>query len=752
MTKERQEPNRRSVFRAKEPVKNSQFPKFPAVSTSPAEFFARAASEWVSSSALQMHSLDSTSSHEAQSNRRESRRSRRRRRKEQLVPSPRGIFQPPKNLGSLLKSWKFWVGFTAFISGASGAIAVTSLLLLPASPNCRAIFWPMASASLRIYCAQEMADKNTVEDLLAAIALVNALPADHPLRPEINRNIENWSQQLLDLVESTFQEGQLDEAITLARKIPNNVPAYRLVDKRIKQWQAIWSKAEEIYKKAETELERQNWPEVFRQAIQLLDIGNKYWETTKYQELISNLQTTREESVKLRKAETIAEQGGLENLLEAIKQLNSIGEKSYLYKEAQKLITQYSRQMMDLAEEKLEQKDLEGALSILSKIPDNAKLKEEIKDFTELAKAQAQTWQGTVASLEAAIAAAQKITPNRPLYAKAQELINDWQENIKGLAYLEKARNLASKGTISDLKAAISQAELITKSNPRWQEAQEEIARWLSQIQTQEDRPYLDKALLLARSGTPEALQAAINEASRIGSGRALYTEAQEKIEQWTRELQIQEDRPYLDRAIQLARYDEPDALQAAITEASKIGRGRALYEEAQEQIQEWSRRLQEREDRPYLMRAQNLKNEGRLSEAIAMAQKILPGRALYQEAQNMIQSWQQEVRARQNIDEAYRYASSGTPEMLASAIRVANQVPFESELRSEADTVIDSWSQQILALARERAAFDLQEAINIAQKIPTYASAYSAAQQDIEAWQRLLNSPRTPARAFTNL
>lgn len=657
-------------------------------------------------------------------------------------------FEPPKALGNILKSWKFWVGVTALVSGASGVIAVSSLLLLPASPNCRGIFWPTASASLRIYCAQEMAQKDTVEDLLAAIALVNALPADHPLRPEINRNIEEWSKELLNLVESTFQEGKLDEAIAEARKIPDNVPAYRLVDERIDKWRSIWSKAEEIYKKAETQLQKQNWPEAFRQAVRLLDVGNKYWETTKYQQLTGSVQAAREDGAKLGKAEALAEQGGLENLLEAIKQASAIGEKSHLYKEAQKSIGEFSRQLMDLAQENLDKRDLYGALSIVRKIPDNAKLKEEIQDFTDLARAQAQTWQGTVASLESAIAAAQKIAPNRPLYAKARGLINDWQQSIQELAYLERARTLAMSGSPSDLKAAISQAELITKSNPRWQEAQEEINRWRSQIQTQEDRPYLDRALLLARSGTSESLQAAINEANRIGSGRALSGEAQDRVDQWTRELQTQQDRPYLDRALQLAVSGEPDALQAAITEASRIGRGRALYEEAQEQIQQWSRRLQEREDRPYLIQARDLKNEGRLSEAIATAQKILPGRALYEEAQDMIQSWQEEVRARQNMEEAYRFANSGTPETLASAIRAANQVPDSSELRGEADTVIAQWSEQMLAIARERSAFDLQGAIDIAQRIPTYASAYPAAQRDIDAWQQLLNPPRVPSPA----
>lgn len=80
--------------------------------------------------------------------------------------------------------------------------------------------------------------------------------------------------------------------------------------------------------------------------------------------------------------------------------------------------------------------------------------------------------------------------------------------------------------------------------------------------------------------------------------------------------------------------------------------------------------------------------------------------------------------------------ASSGT----------ANQVSDSSLLRTEADGLIEQWSQQLLAIARERAASDLPAAIEIAQKIPSYAGAFSAAQRQIESWQQQLNPAPAPA------
>ncbi|HEY9808454.1 MAG TPA: hypothetical protein V6D13_03860 [Halomicronema sp.] len=724
MTRVRRGRDRRRVDRSLKPINNSQFSALPPLAGTPVS--GGSMPQPVPSTALESDGPTVADS---------------------VIGSTSSRLRVPlQSLEKVLHSWKFWVGSSVVVFVGSGVIATALLLRLPAVPNCPSIFWPMASASLRIYCAQLAANKDTVDDLLSAIELVNELPNDHPLRPEINRNIEEWSEQLLNLCNNTFNEGKLDEAIAMARKIPANVVAYNLVEERIKNWQETWSKAEEIYNKAEAELRKQNWPQAFREAVQLLDIDNKYWATVKYEEISNIMKSAREDGAALGKAYSLADQGGLEKLLEAIKAARTIGKDSRVYEKSREAIKEFSQKMMDLAEETLEKRDLSGALEIARQIPEEAKLKEEVADFIELARAESLTWQDSVSGLESAIAAAQKIAPNRPLYSKAKRLITEWQDSIQNLSYLEKARSLAGTGNVRDLKAAISQAEQIDRSKPRWEEAQSEIDRWRGEIETQEDRPYLERAEMLARSGDANSLQAAINQAGIIGRNRALYSQAQEKIQQWSGQIQEQQDRPILDMANQLARSGSPESLEAAISQARKIGSGRALYEEAQAKIDEWNRQIQEQQDRPIIDNARQLAAMGQYSDAISRAERIMAGRALYGEAQDSIDVWRGEIRSQQNLEDAYRYAGSATPETLSSAIRAANQVSDTSRLRSEADSMINQWSDQILSIAQQQATYDPQGAIEIARKIPSYSGVYSAAQVQITLWQRQIAPAPAPA------
>ncbi|MFM6255829.1 MAG: chromosome segregation ATPase, partial [Dolichospermum sp.] len=85
------------------------------------------------------------------------------------------------------------------IPGTVGFLAISMLFKLPSAPNCPQIFWPLASASVRVHCARLAASKQTVNDLLQAIALVKQLPENHPLREEINRFLEQWSRDILQL-------------------------------------------------------------------------------------------------------------------------------------------------------------------------------------------------------------------------------------------------------------------------------------------------------------------------------------------------------------------------------------------------------------------------------------------------------------------------------------------------------------------------------------------------------------------------
>ena len=701
MTRDRRIPNRGAAARSARSNRGRQFPESPSVPKTPASqpsISKKAGSNRPEASEPALYSVvdqvvdptlhpgaDSVS---AQPNLLEqpagSNKLRRTKVAASLPVSPR-----PKWL-RFPTSWQFWVVSSLVGFGAVGFLSVALLLRLPALPNCPSIFWPMASASLRLYCAQVAANKQTVDDLLEAIALVNGLPPDHPLRPEIDRNLEQWSLDILKLGDDAFNAGKLPEAIAIARKIPQNVPAYQLVDERIDHWQTVWSDAEDIYRKAEAELRKENWPAAFRQAVRLLSVGNTYWETTKYQELTNLITTARDDGAKLSKARRIADQGGLENLQTALKLIQEINPGSYVYQAAQKEIPKVGRKMLNLAQATLEGRDAQEAIAIARKIPASAKLEDEVQDFVNLAQAQSQAWVGTAESLQDAILQAQKIGSDRPLYGKAQQLITRWQREIEDVAHLGRARQLAQPGTLSDLTAAIGEAQLIPRDNPRWDEAQQLISSWTGQIETAQDRPYLDRADQLAITGDVVALQAAIDEASQVGQGRALYQEARGKIREWTDQMQRMQDQPFLDQA-------------------------------------------------------RNLANGGDVPSAIATAQQIQPGRALYNEAQGSIKAWQNLLQAQQDLQQARNLGSSPTLDNLVAAIRTADQVPSSSYLRTDADSMIEQWSQQLLSLAEEQANSNPVGAIAIAQRIPSRTSAYGTAQLRIDAWKKSLNPVPEP-------
>jgi hypothetical protein len=572
-------------------------------------------------------------------------------------------------------------------SGGIGFIAIALLLKLPAVPNCPAIFWPTASASMRLYCAQLAANKQTAEDLLEAIALVEALPNDHPMHTEINRNIEQWSLDILKIGEQKFQAGKLSEAIDIARKIPARVSAYNLVEKQIDRWQTVWSKAEGIFSKVEQELRQSDWTQAFREAVKLTSIDNKYWATTKYDQVAKKIQLAREDSAKLDKAFQLSRSGKVDDILEGIKQAEKISRESYAYKEAQDLIAESGKKLVKLAEARLEQRNWEGVLEIANKIPPSVKLEDQKADLIDLAQALSTASSGTSSDLERAIALAQKLQSGRPLYNKAQGFIGRWQRETEDVARLERARMYAESGLVPDLKTAIAEASQIPSGNPRYSEARKEIARWASQSETIEDQPYLDRADQIATFGGSASLQEAIQEASRIAPGRALYKKAQGKIAQWTDTIQREQDQPFLDQARTLA-------------------------------------------------------SSGNLPDAIASAQQIRAGRALYKDAQNEIRGWQREVEGQQLLQQAYQAATPGTAESLSSAIRLARQVPSSATVKGDARTSVNRWSDQLLSMANDRSLYNLKEAIEIARMIPSGTNAYDSAQSQIQSWQRTLNPP----------
>ncbi|BAZ44804.1 hypothetical protein NIES4102_18210 [Chondrocystis sp. NIES-4102] len=579
------------------------------------------------------------------------------------------------------KRWQIWGLILVLCSGGVGYGATSMLLKLPKTQSCSKVFWPIASASMRLYCAQTAAEKNDVEGLLAAINLLAVLPDNHPLSSEINRNIDRWATSILEIGESEFQAGKLESAIATAKKIPAGVSAQKLVKEKISNWQSVWSEAEDIYREVEDKLRQADWNGAFNWAGRLTESSNRYWATIKYEESIDNINIAQEENASLTKAQTQIDNGKIDDLLLAIDKADDILPKSYTYEQAQKVIAQAREKLLVIIEQLIDTQDWRELLRVSNRIPDSLKLQNRVEDWQILANAGSSAQLDTVFGMEEAIEEAKKLKKNSKYYPLTQRLIGRWQLEIEDVRHLSKARELAEVGTVAGLNSAIAEARLIPSANPRYSDAQQEIYGWRREIQTIEDQPVLERAKELSYSNNVSAWQRAIAEASLITSSSPLYGEAQGYINTWRANIQRIEDQPILNEADSLANVEQ-------------------------------------------------------YSAAISTASKISSGRALYSDAQNRIARWQAEIDGERYLRQARDIASQGTPEALARAIRVARQAPSSSSARSQVVGDVNYWAEQILFLARDAANNSLETAIAIAGQVPSGTTSFSTAQEEIKIWK----------------
>lgn len=586
---------------------------------------------------------------------------------------------------------RIWATILVVFSGTIGFTATSLLLKSPNSSGCPKIYWIVASASTRLYCAQLEADKQTTEGLLKAIALVEALPKDHPLRPQVDQYVEDWAQQLLDLAEKDFQAGRIENAIATVKKIPQQAKANELVEERIQKWESIWSEGEKILGELETQLRRSNWNYSFRLAVQLLNLGNDYWATVKYNQAVQKIYQARAESNQLDQAFALFRQGGLENWLKAITEAEKIKPESYAYQEAKNLLGKIKDKLVEYANNLAQKQQWQELKDTARQIPESLTLAKEVEEWEAIADAGINADFGTVEGLDAAILSAEQIAPSSPFYNQAQEMIQRWKLEIQDVAKLTQAREKAQAGDLKGLNEAIGVAQRVVTGNPRYSEAQKEIRRWIRQIQVIEDQPILDQARAISVKGDPDDLRMAIAQASQIKSSRALYQDAQSEIRRWQETIEKQEDQPILDQALSLANV------------------------------------------RDYIA-------------AISVAQQIRRGRVLYPETRANIRRWQQEVQAQKDLEQAEAIAEPRTVEALVRALERVRRIPSTTDVNSQKMEVMDRWGYQLLALASEKAnALQYGEAIRIARNIPSESAAYSAAQSQVKMWQRSLEPPPSP-------
>lgn len=301
------------------------------------------------------------------------------------------------------------------------------------------------------------------------------------------------------------------------------------------------------------------------------------------------------DSTRLYCAQIMADRRTTEDLIDAIQLANAVAFDHPLRTDADRLIERWSGRLLELGEERYQAGQLPEAIAILKAIPVGTPAYPSVD-------AKVKTWETTWSEAEAIYESAQTaLTDEKPTVALAEarkllrlpnqywsntrfqelamqiqarreelrkmaaqkrqkeaekplpvattttDLLNQWEkeQTAEAQAHLAKARQVAANGSMNSLREAIAQAELVFAGTPQYPQAQQLINEWTRQIETMEDRPYLDRANQLASKGDLASLQAAISEVNNIYFGRALYPEAQRKIDQWTEQVRQLHDQQY---------------------------------------------------------------------------------------------------------------------------------------------------------------------------------------------------------------
>ncbi len=166
----------------------------------------------------------------------------------------------------------------------------------------------------------------------------------------------------------------------------------------------------------------------------------------------------------------------------AISKAKEIQSDSPFFQQAQADITRWSEVILDIADGRASEGDLPGAIAAAKLAPqDDSSTKLIAQKATEavqiwqsraqkqnlyqnyLAQAKASIKPGQASSYNKAIGILQKINPEVEEYSEAQDLIEQWNEQI----YLIANRRAAS----GNLKQAAAAAALLSRNSPYYQEA-----------------------------------------------------------------------------------------------------------------------------------------------------------------------------------------------------------------------------------------------------------------------------------------
>ncbi|NJN61413.1 MAG: hypothetical protein HC795_07690 [Coleofasciculaceae cyanobacterium RL_1_1] len=567
------------------------------------------------------------------------------------------VLDSSKRAMNALWGWPlFWltmllgVGFTAV-----GALAW--LFSMPPVPECDRPEL-LVSDRERLQCAQMQAESGELRDIERAINLVTSWPEDHPLQREGEHLIERWSAEIVDIANQAADSGQLDRALDLLDRIPNDSPSYAIAQDLRLQWEQSWREGTAIFDRVLAALKSQNWGEAEYQADQLAFMTDYYWSEVRYKDATTRIAAEKEGRRKLKQAKQLVKEANddPQAVYSALESIGQVDRETYARAASVPEINEWSKKLLTWAIGRKREDRIEEALAAAKIIPQEAELYPRARDLVALSQAELMIGRDfsplsiplneQILLIMDAQAVTAEMSPKHPLYRSSQALLSPWKLYLEDLLQLQIATGVASLGQPVSFRLAIAQAEEIERERPGRIYAQTLISGWKRELERIEDKPLIERARALARLNTIDGYKAAIAQAEKLSRDRGSWVDAEALIAWCQRQIEAVEDQPIIDRARQLIVDGKTDD---AIALLKQISSGRALYDDARQLIRELGQRELIERDRPILERAMQLAKDGKLTEAINIADDIPKDSPLYREAQDKITRWVRDRGGRAN-------------------------------------------------------------------------------------------------------
>lgn len=567
-----------------------------------------------------------------------------------------------------------WSAFWAVLAAMVGGTGITSYLLLiavPPTPSCQGII-PISTDSERLYCAQVGADTQEVPKLRSAVDLVKGWTDRHPLYGESQRLLKSWSEDLMRIGRKQIDEGKIERAIATVKIVPASSPVYDRAQELLTKWSGQALDSSKIDAKFERSMKAGDWNQAFGILQSVQRMRGTYWNSYKHDKMASKLAQERDAWEKLQEAkDTLQEQEGdgyaerakrielavkaagtkdkdkvvetplpqnPEPIVQAMKLANQIDPTTYVYKEGQILRSKWSKHLVQLSIGSYKAQKFDEAIAIAQKVPQDVSIYREAQDWVKLN--QANVWAGKrhMLAMMDAIAQVKKIPKTSSIYTLARSQQSNWQGMLKQQTQLQWARTIGSFQQPATLALAIQTAKQVPAPSEAGQTIQSEIADWSRQIETVDNRVILAKARQIVSKGESLAnLKAAVRLTGKITRERPMGEEITAYVADWNQKIQTIEDRPILEQAIAVARTGN---LAQAIEIANRIAPGRSLYQNAQAEIRYWQIELQEIADRHTLDRAISIYRQGKILMAIDLASTISRRSPIYNDARAYVSDW----------------------------------------------------------------------------------------------------------------